>query len=201
MIPMGVAMMRRRPMHERDMNIQTGAIAFATSARRTTTTAPPTATPTPISPTAATTLCRRNRRPRLYCSACSAAATATTTGNRRSFALDRQPAGADIDVQAFWLVSILIKLVAQDRDRDRQSADNQKEHVAARHGRNLYGQSNRECRIARHGLAPRRKGPNESADYSLKTRSSRCYFFTPSNSTSKISVAFGGITPPAPLEP
>jgi hypothetical protein len=40
-------------------------------------------------------------------------------------------------VQAFWLVSILIKLVAQDRDRDRQSADNQKEHVAARHGRNL----------------------------------------------------------------
>lgn len=104
-------------------------------------------------------------------------------------------------MQALWLVSILIKLVAQDRDRDHQTANNQKEHIAARHGRNLFGQSNRECRIARRRLAPRRKGPDESGDYSLKTRSGRCYFFTPSNSTSKISVAFGGMTPPAPLEP
>ena len=104
-------------------------------------------------------------------------------------------------MQALWLVSILIKLVAQDRDRDRQTANNQKEHIAARHGRNLFGQSNRERRIARRRLAPRLKGPDESGDYSLKTRSGRCYFFTPSNSTSKISVAFGGMTPPAPLEP
>ncbi len=87
--------------------------------------------------------------------------------------MDGQPARADIDVQALWLVSILIKLVAQDRDRDHQSADKQKEDVAAGHGRNLFGQSNRERRIARRRLAPRLKGARESADYSPKTRSSQ----------------------------
>jgi hypothetical protein len=53
-------------------------------------------------------------------------------------------------------VAILIKLVAQDRDRDHQSADNQKEDVASRHW-NLPAQSNRECRIAWRALSPRVK--------------------------------------------
>jgi hypothetical protein len=77
--------------------------------------------------------------------ACSAAAIATTINDAaidnatindaRSFALDGQPAGTDIDMQALGLVAVLIELIAQDRDRDHQSADNQIEEIAASHGR------------------------------------------------------------------
>ena len=38
-------------------------------------------------------------------------------------------------MQALGLVAILIELIAQDRDRDHQSADNQIEEIAASHGR------------------------------------------------------------------
>jgi hypothetical protein len=38
-------------------------------------------------------------------------------------ALDRQSIGADIDMQAFGLMAVLIKLIAQDRDGHDQRAE------------------------------------------------------------------------------
>ena len=49
------------------------------------------------------------------------------------FILDRQAAGADIDVQALGLVTILIKLVANHGDHDHQRADNQIKQIVACH--------------------------------------------------------------------
>jgi hypothetical protein len=48
--------------------------------------------------------------------------------------LDRQPAWPDIDVHALRLVAVLIKLITQHGDGDRQRADYKIKHVAASHG-------------------------------------------------------------------
>jgi hypothetical protein len=49
------------------------------------------------------------------------------------FALDRQSVRADIDMQPFGLVTVLIELVSQDRDGDDQRAEDQIKRVAAIH--------------------------------------------------------------------
>lgn len=56
------------------------------------------------------------------------------TNEARLFALDRQAAGTDIDVESLGLVAILVELIAHHGDGDRQRADNQIEDVAASHG-------------------------------------------------------------------
>ena len=49
--------------------------------------------------------------------------------------MNRQPAWPDIDVHALRFVPVLIKLIAQHGDGDRQRADHEIKHVAASHGR------------------------------------------------------------------
>ena len=76
---------------------------------------------------------------------CTAAATATAIGDAigaaqsvggpRLLALDRQSAGADIDMQTLGRMAVLIKLVAHDCDDDHERADDQIKHVVAGHGR------------------------------------------------------------------
>ena len=74
---------------------------------------------------------------------CTAAATATAIGEAsraaqggpRLLALDRQSAGADIDMQTLGRMAVLIKLVAHDCDDDHERADDQIKHVVAGHGR------------------------------------------------------------------
>ena len=53
----------------------------------------------------------------------------------------------------------------------------------------------------RTGLRSNRCRNRSSPASSTMTRRVEADYFTPSNSTSKISVAFGGITPPAPCAP
>src|SRR5579863_4351559 len=99
------------------------------------------------------------------------------------FALDRQPAGADIDMEPLRLVAIPIELIAHDGDGDRQRADDQIEHVAAV-----------------HGAAPS-KSESQAQDTMSDPAMRATRYLTPSSSTSKISVALGGMTPPAPRAP
>src|SRR3954451_3678273 len=47
------------------------------------------------------------------------------------FALDLQPVGTDIDLQAIGLLLRLVEIVAEHGRRDDQSTDDQKQYVAA----------------------------------------------------------------------
>jgi hypothetical protein len=51
------------------------------------------------------------------------------------FPLDRQATRPDVDVDALWLLVILIELVAQHGDSDRKRAENEIKYVVAGHGR------------------------------------------------------------------
>jgi len=55
-------------------------------------------------------------------------------GERVSFALNRKAVGAEIDMHALRLMAILIKLIAQHRDRDHKRADDEIEDIGAVHG-------------------------------------------------------------------
>jgi len=48
--------------------------------------------------------------------------------------LNRQAARAQLDVNAFGLMAILIELIAQHGDGDRKRADHKIKHVGAGHG-------------------------------------------------------------------
>lgn len=64
-----------------------------------------------------------------------AIATTTETNSRAValFALDRQAAGAEIDMHALRLVTVLVKLVAEHGDGYRKRADDKIKRVGAGH--------------------------------------------------------------------
>jgi hypothetical protein len=55
--------------------------------------------------------------------------------------------------------------------------------------------------FALRNLLSRPLSPQERGEGAHGIRVRGAYYFTPSNSTSNISVAFGGMTPPAPRAP
>ena len=78
------------------------------------------------------------------------------------------------------------------------------------HLKNLFQRQNVDSRLRGNGAAAQRQqdaivtgGNIESpaAKSSDRTGHREAAYFTASSSTSKISVAFGGMTPPAPREP
>ncbi|MBB4200989.1 hypothetical protein GGD83_004819 [Rhodoblastus sphagnicola] len=55
----------------------------------------------------------------------------------RLFAFDRYPIGADENLHALWLLSVLVKLIGKHaRDND-EAADDKKNYVGAIHGFDL----------------------------------------------------------------